>query len=203
MKKRILILLILSMILTFIFPIIAQAAPKDIFLSEGLVLETLGVLEGNEKGDLMLKDKLSRQDMVVLVSRLYKEENSASRFLKSSNFLDISDDYYSPYIAWSVNKGLINGMDKNTFGYNKNVTVHQYMAVLLRVLGYDQESKLWNTVPDLAESLGLMNGLKYNPKSEVNRGQMAVMTLNALNLNMKGSSLVLAEKLNLHVSYRN
>lgn len=191
------------MILTFIFPIIAQAAPKDIFLSEGLVLETLGVLEGNEKGDLMLKDKLSRQDMVVLVSRLYKEENSASRFLKSSNFLDISDDYYSPYIAWSVNKGLINGMDKNTFGYNKNVTVHQYMAVLLRVLGYDQESKLWNTVPDLAESLGLMNGLKYNPKSEVNRGQMAVMTLNALNLNMKGSSLVLAEKLNLHVSYRN
>ena len=48
-----------------------------------------------------------------------------------------------------------------------------------------------------------MNGLKYNPKSEVNRGQMAVMTLNALNLNMKGSSLVLAEKLNLHVSYRN
>ena len=203
MKKRLLILIIFSMILTFIFPIKAQATPKDIFLSEGLVLETLGVLQGNEKGDLMLNDKLSRQDMVVLVSRLYKEENTASRFIKSSKFLDITDDYYSPYIAWSVNKGLINGMDKNTFGYNKNVTVHQYMAVLLRVLGYDQESKLWNTVPDLAESLGLMNGLKYNPNSQLSRGQMAVMTLNTLNLNMKGSSLVLAEKLNLHVSYSN
>lgn len=53
-----------------------------------------------------------------------------------------------------MKKGLINGMDKNTFGYN----VLQYSTsiyVLLRVLGYDQESKL-NTNSTQAESLGLM-----------------------------------------------
>lgn len=200
LKKIIAIFLLVSMLFPFVLPIIAQATPDDILLSSGEVLETLGVLEGNNEGDLMLKDKLTRQDMVVLVSRLYKEENKASMFLTSSKFQDVTDEFYSPYIAWSVNKGLINGMGNNTFGFDQNVTVHQFMTVLLRVLGYEEESKLWNTVPDLAKSLGIMDGLQYDTNSELTRGEMAVMTFNTLNLTMKGSSLILAEKLNIQVS---
>ena len=200
LKKIIAIFLLVSMLFPFVLPIIAQATPDDILLSSGEVLETLGVLEGNNEGDLMLKDKLTRQDMVVLVSRLYKEENKASMFLTSSKFQDVTDEFYSPYIAWSVNKGLINGMGNNTFGFDQNVTVHQFMTVLLRVLGYEEESKLWNTVPDLAKSLGIMDGLQYDTNSELTRGEMAVMTFNTLNLTIKGSSLILAEKLNIQVS---
>ncbi len=202
MKKIIVSLLLLSMLLSSILPIIANAEPEDNFLSSGKILENLGILEGNDDGDLMLNAKLSRQDMVVLVSRLYKEENRAKNFLIKPKFSDVTDDYtfYQPYIGWSVDKGLIKGMGDNTFGIDQKVTVHQFMVVLLRVLGYEEESGLWNTVPELAIKLGIMEGLQNNPKSDLTRGQMAVMTLNSLKLTNKGSTLTLADKLNLKLN---
>lgn len=199
MKKIIIALLLISMILSMLVPIIANAEPEDLFLSSGSVLEDLGVLKGNEEGKLMLDEYLSRQDMVVLVSRLYKLENTAKTFLIKPKFTDVTDEFYQPYIGWSVDKGLIKGMGDNTFGFNKNVTVQQFMVVLLRVLGYEEESKLWNTIPELAEKLGIMNGLKNNPNQDLTRGQMSVMTLNALRLTIKGSTLTLADKLNLKI----
>jgi hypothetical protein len=187
------------MILSFMIPIIANAEPDDLILSSGKALEALGVLVGNNDGDLMLSNNLYRQDMVVLVSRLYKEENKAKAFLVKPQFTDVTDSYefYKPYIGWSVDKGLIKGMGNNEFGIDKKVTAHQYMTVLLRVLGYEEESRLWNTVPDIAIKLGIMNGLQIKPQTEITRGQMAVMTFNTLKLTIKGSTLTLADKLNL------
>lgn len=199
MKKIIVIILLISMLLSFMIPIIANAEPDDLILSSGKALEALGVLVGNNEGDLMLSNKLNRQDMIVLVSRLYKEENKAKILLVKPQFTDVTDayEYYKPFIQWSVDKGLIKGMGNNEFGINKNVTAHQYMTVLLRVLGYEEESRLWNTVPDLAIKLGIMQGLNISPQTEVTRGQMAVMTFNTLKLTLKGSTLTLADKLNL------
>jgi len=200
LKKNI-ILLIFLFLLTTTTSSIVNAEPDDIFLSSGRVLETIGVLKGNADGDLMLKNYLNRQDMVVLVSRLYKEENKAKSFLTKSKFTDLTDEYsfYNPYIGWAVDKGLIKGMGDNTFGVNKKLTVHQFMVVLLRVLGYEEESRLWNTAPELSIKLGIMKGLDNNYKSNLTRGQMAVMTLNSLKLTTKGSTLTLAEKLNLEI----
>ena len=199
MKKIIVIILLISMLLSMLIPIIANAEPDDLLLSSGKALEALGVLVGDNEGNLMLDKKLYRQDMIVLVSRLYKEENTAKIFLVKPQFTDVTDAYafYQPYIGWSVDKGLIKGMGNNEFGVDKNVTAQQYMAVLLRILGYEEESRLWNTVPDLAVKLGIMQDLEINPSAEITRGQMAVMTLNTLKLTLKGSTLTLADKLNL------
>ena len=199
MKKFVVILIIISMVTTLLLPIIASAGPIDIFLSAGETLKKIGVLEGYN-GDLMLEKKLNRQDMVVLVSRLYKEETRAKSFLIKPKFTDVSDEFYIPYIGWAVDKGLIKGMGDNTFGFDQNVTVQQFMVVLLRVLGYDEESRLWNTVPELAIKLGIMEGLANNAKADLTRGQMAVMTLNALKTTTKGSSITLADVLNLNLN---
>lgn len=199
LKKIVIALIVLSMLLSILLPIIVNAEPEDLFLSSGVVLENLGILEGNKEGDLMLDENLSRQDMVVLVSRLYKLENTAKTFLVKPKFTDVTDEFYQPYIGWSVDKGLIKGMGDNTFGFNKNVTAQQFMVVLLRVLGYEEESKLWNTIPELAEKLGIMKDLKIKSNQDLTRGQMSVMILNTLKLTIKGSTLTLAEKLNLKV----
>jgi len=197
LKKIIIFLVLLSMLLSALVPIIANAQPDDLFLSSGEILRSLNVLQGNKDKNLMLDNKLKRQDMIVLMSRLYKEENSLKTNLIKANFTDIEDSFYETYINWAVAKGLIIGMDKDTFGFNEHVTVQQFMTVLLRVLGYDEESKLWDTVPDIASNLGIMKDLNLNPNSHLTRGQMAVMTLNTLNLTIKGSTLPLAEALNL------
>ncbi len=201
MKKIIVIIILISMLLTAILPIIANAEPEDAYLSSGLVLKELGVIKGNEEGDLMLDDTLRRQDMVVLISRLYDNELSARAYLIKPKFTDLTNSYsfYEPYIGWAVDKGLIKGMGDKTFGINGKVTVQQFMTVMLRALGYEEESKLWNTTPEIAMKLGIMDRLDLQATDHLTRGQMSVMIVNALNLTLKGSSITLKEKLNLTI----
>lgn len=187
------------MVLSLILPIIVNA-DKDLFLSSGKTLETLGVLVGNNDGDLMLDKVLNRQDMVVLISRLYKEENKAKTFLIKPKFTDITNEYYIPYIAWSTDKGLIKGIGNDKFGFGKDTTVHEFQTLLLRVLGYEEESNLWTSVPEIAAKLGIMEGLENNPNDTLSRVQMAVMTLNTLKLTKKGSTTTLAEVLNIKLN---
>lgn len=200
MKKVIVILIILSMLLSLILPIIVNAEKEDLFLSSGRTLEALGVLVGSNDGDLMLDKVLNRQDMVVLISRLYKEENKARTFLIKPKFTDITNEYYIPYIAWSSDKGLIKGVANDKFGFGRDTTVHEFQTLLLRVLGYDEESNLWTTVPEIAVKLGIMEGLENKPNDKLSRGQMAVMTLNTLKLAKKGSTITLAEVLNIKLN---
>lgn len=80
MKKIVVIIIVISIILSMLLPIIANAEQNDLFLSSGKTLQSLGILVGNRDGDLMLDRVLNRQDMVVLISRLYKEENKARTF---------------------------------------------------------------------------------------------------------------------------
>lgn len=199
MKKNIFLILLLSFILSIVIPEYVVAETQEKYLSSGKILQSIGILDGNSNGDLMLDKNLSRQDMVVLISRLYKEENKAKAFIIKPKFLDLTEEhkFYIPYIGWAVDKGLIKGMDKDNFGFGLNVTVQQFQVVLLRTLGYEEEARLWSTVPELAEKLGIMKDLKANSKDNLTRGQMAVMTLNTLQLTKKGSTITLSEVLNI------
>lgn len=201
MKRVLSIAIVLALVLSALAPVFAVDTEKDLFSESGKILESIGVLQGSTTGDLMLDQNLKRQDMVVLISRLYKEENKAKNFQGKNIFKDLTNKqkFYIPYITWAVDKGLIAGMDDKTFGFNKTVTVQQFQTVLLRTLGYDEEVKVWNHVPELAEKLGLMEGLTSNPKSNLSRGQMSAMTINTLRQTKKGSSLTLAQVLNLNI----
>ena len=52
-------------------------------------------------------------------------------------------------------------------------------------------------VSDYAVTYGLMDGLDLKPNDFLNRGEMALMTTNALNTPKKGSTLSLLKVLNL------
>ncbi len=113
--------------------------------------------------------------MIVLLSRLYKDEDKAKNFLVKPKFKDIpeNDKFYGPYIAWAVDKSLIRGMDKDNFGYDLNITIKEFQTVLLRALGYVEESGLWNSIPEIANKLGIMKELDLNTDEKLSRGQMA------------------------------
>ncbi|MDY0235738.1 MAG: S-layer homology domain-containing protein [Gudongella sp.] len=163
------------------------------------VLKDLGVLKGDSYGNLMLDKPLKRQDMVVLLSRLYKEENKASNYLMPPDFNDLNatNSYYHSYIKWATDKNLIIGMAGKRFGFGEDVKVQDFQVVLLRVLDYKEESGIYTSVPEIATKLGIMKGLDLDPSSELLRKDMAYMTLNALQLNKKGSPLTLAQILEL------
>jgi hypothetical protein len=69
-------------------------------------LNKLGILTGDGNGNLNLDDNLKRQDMVVIISRLHKEENTAKSYPVVNKFDDFTQDnsFYHSYISWAVNK---------------------------------------------------------------------------------------------------
>ncbi|WP_077369501.1 Ig-like domain-containing protein [Anaerosalibacter sp. Marseille-P3206] len=198
MKKSISLLLSIALLLTTFTPSLASSQ-DDFYKQAGEILGNVKVLQGNASGDLMLNNYLNRQDMVVLVSRLFKEESVARNSSAKIPFKDVTNSFYKPYISWSVNKGLIVGKTETKFGFDETVTVQQLQTVLLRALGYNEEAKDWANVPTFASGLGIMDNIDVQPNDVLIRGLMASMTVNALRINKKGTNTTLAESLNLNI----
>lgn len=197
MKRLLAALLLFAMLLSALAPVLAASDYED----HGEILKELGVLTGYEDGKLHLDDNFTRQDMVVMISRLYKEENKAKSYVGRNVFKDLNANrkFYIPYITWAKDQGLIQGQEVDEFGFNANTSVQEFQTVLLRALGYGEEAQNWNQVPDLAKSLGIMNDLSLNPSSKLTRGQMASMVLNTLGETKKASLLTLAEVIGLEI----
>ncbi len=84
MKRLLAAALVFILILSALAPVIAES----IYDEAGEILSNLDVLRGDENGNLMLNSNLKRQDMVVMISRLYKKEDIAKSF-KGKNVLKI------------------------------------------------------------------------------------------------------------------
>lgn len=198
MKRLLAVVLVFIILLSALVPVLANPLYDEV----GNVLKDIGVLKGDtDTGDLMLDDNLKRQDMVVMISRLYKDEQVAKDYNGKNVFKDLGakEKFYIPYITWAKDQGLVTGMEKDVFGFNGYVTVQQFQTVLLRALKYGEEAKDWDSVPQVAESLGIMKDLNLKASSNLSRGQMSYMVMNALNETQKGSFLTLADELNLDV----
>ena len=198
MKKKLAIFLAFAIVLSSLAPVFAEKESSP-YEEAGRILEKAGVLKGSSSGDLMLDKKFKRQDMVILMSRLYGEEAEAKKFPIQKTFKDLNDKFYQPYVSWAVDKNIITGMSATRFGFGENVTVQQYQTVLLRSLGYEKEAKDWHKVPEFAGKVGIMKDLTVANKSEAERGLMAQMTINALRLKTKGSDKTLAEQLKIEL----
>ncbi len=192
---------ILALFLAFImmFSAVAPVLAANDYEEAGNFLKDLGLLAGNTKGDLMLENNLKREDMVIMITRLYGKEEEASKFVGVNKFKDLTPKHkhYIPYITWAASKGLISGHTDGTFGITQEVTVQQYQSVLLRTLDYAKDSKDWQMVPELAKAYGLMEDLSLNPSSKLKRGEMARMTLNTLRQEKNGTTTTLADSLNI------
>lgn len=199
MKKFLALILTIVLVLSTFTPALAVNPKQDMYKEAGEILESVGILKGSAEEGLMLDKNLRRQDMVILISRLHKEENTAKSYPIITNFKDIKNNFYQPYISWAVYKELIQGRNKTVFGYNDDTTVQEYQAILLRSLGYGEEASNWDNVPKLAEKVKIMKGLPTNPNQKLSRGLMAAMTTNALKITKKGSSITLAQHLQINI----
>ncbi|MCR3955300.1 MAG: S-layer homology domain-containing protein [Gudongella sp.] len=193
-------ILSLALALTLLLGMAIPATAASPYQKEGDFLKDLGVLQGDLQGNLMLEQGLTREQMVVLISRLYGEEDDAKTYVANNTFPDLkpTHSFYIPYILWARDEGLIQGDNNGKFGIEQGVTVQQFQTVLLRALGYNEEAKDWHGVPAFAQSIGIMKGLSFSKDATLNRGQVAAMVVNALSLNIKGSSTPLAAMLGLN-----
>ncbi len=106
-KKVLSLVLALVIVISNFSFVFGMPSEKEIYNQAGKILEGLGVLQGSETGDLMLENDLRRQDMVVLISRLYKEEGTAKKYTVKILLIDVTSSFYKPYVSWAVDKGLV------------------------------------------------------------------------------------------------
>lgn len=202
MKKK--FLMLFGTILFFLFNIIFTkniyaSKINDAYEKSAQELKSYNIIQGNASGDLMLDKNLKREDLIIILSRLMNDEARAKKYSSETKFDDLknADKLYIPYINWAISNGYINGMSKNKFGYGTFVTVKQYQAILLRILGYTSEAKNWDVVSDYAVTYGIMDALDIDENDFITRGEMSVMTTNVLKTPKKGSTLSLEKILNL------
>lgn len=198
MKKKIILFLSLFLILFTSTNLYANNLNNK-YKKSAEELKSYNIIQGDSSGDLMLDKNLKREDLIVILSRLMNDEERAKKFSSETKFTDLksASKVYLPYINWAVSNGYIHGITKDKFGYGTFVTVRQYQAILLRILDYSSEAKKWDMVSDYAVTYGLMDGLDLKPDDYLNRGEMALMTTNALKTPKKGSTLNLLKVLNL------
>lgn len=165
----------------------------------GEILQEIGVLKGNAEGDLMLEKEVSRQDMIVLLSRLLGQEDEAKAFTGETTFKDIEDPYYVPYIAWAQANELTNGVAEGgeAFGFGRSVTQQEVLAFLLRALGYGFDEVEFENVAAKAAELKLIDDAKADLTVASTREVLAELSLKALKTKVKDSDKTLAEKLEL------
>ncbi|MCK5762534.1 MAG: S-layer homology domain-containing protein, partial [Clostridiales bacterium] len=97
----------------------------------------MGLLKGDQNGDLNEDVALTRAEMMVVLARLYGVEDEAMAFPLPSTFTDVAvDAWYAPYVAYAQLEGWTVGYGDGTFGPEDAVTEQMVATFMLRALGY-------------------------------------------------------------------
>ncbi|MSU00625.1 S-layer homology domain-containing protein [Tissierella pigra] len=204
MKRKIAMSLVLLILLSTFSTAYANES-VDVINKAAEFLRKEKVLIGDENGNLLLDQVLTRQDAVILLARLLGEEEEAKNFpIDDLTFEDIKISRYKPYLAWALKKGYFVGYSAQKFGFGDKITVQQFSSVLLRALGYDIEYKL---SVEKAKEIGILKGIEDKEDKSlllVPRGIVVIMIVNALDIPMNPQSnidkpILLGERLNINV----
>ncbi len=192
MRKILSLVLVLALVLGA-FPAFADNGMSELEIAN--MLKEYKVLVGNENGDLMLDEYLTREQAVVILARLMNAEEEAMNTKLQSSFTDVDHPYYEPFIAYAELKGWTNGIGNGLFGFGQKLTVQQNAAYMLRALGYDTP---YEGVMDTARTLGLLEGvMSDDPAAMILRGQTAVMMYNTLQTKPNNSDMTLMQQLGI------
>jgi len=138
----------------------------------------------------------TRNEAVTMLVRLLGKENEAKNGNWGIPFNDVAD-WAKPYVGYAYNNGLTSGTSKNTFDGDKTVSATQYLTFVLRALNYSSESDFkWNKAWELSDKIGLTDG-RYTEANNSNflRGDVAIISNNALKTPVNKDSLLLSQKI--------
>ena len=143
--------LVLALVMVLGFGAISASADldyedtKDITYAEAVdVMSGIGVLEGYEDGTFLPTKEVSREEAAKIIAYLMVGSSSEADALSTTAdpFEDVSKDRWSAgYIAYLVQKGVINGVGEGKFDPTGKVTGLQFAKMLLTALGYGVNSE--------------------------------------------------------------
>ncbi|MDN5312750.1 MAG: hypothetical protein PWQ68_1723 [Thermoanaerobacteraceae bacterium] len=178
-------LLITLLILTFVLSTVSVgfAAVND-NSPEVVRAKALGILRGDDKGNLNLDKPITRAEALALIIRISGLEGSADLMKGQTKFADVAANHWaSGYINLGVGQGIVNGYPDGTFKPNDNVTYAQMAKMLLYAMNYGVtvEGAPWPAgVMGKADDLGLFDDVNATPNVPALRGDVVKMIDNSL-----------------------
>ena len=199
MKKRILSLLMAIILVCSMIP--AACAASDEATAAADTLYSLGLFQGtgtdaSGKPIYDLDRAPTRHEAVTMLVRLLGKDAEAKGGMWPTPFGDVAN-WAKPYVGYAYAFGLTSGTGATTFGGDAIISASQYLTFVLRALGYESGTDFqWNKAWELSDRLGITAG-QYNESSTFTRGDVAVISLQALSAYMKGQSITLAESIGI------
>ncbi len=174
--KKFLALVLATMMLLSVAVISTSAAGEADYTDAANHLAALQVMKGNENGDLMLGNGVTRyQAALFFVQALTGETDVAvwNADKKSANFTDVVE--YGTAIDHANGIGIVKGRGNGVFGYNDAIIYQDMLVMAVRALGYETEDMSYPYGYILAaQKLGLTENVDLvNYKAALTRGETA------------------------------
>jgi hypothetical protein len=109
---------------------------KDVIVS----LAAAGVIQGYEDGTFMPEQTITREEMVIMLSRIVNLNNVAKDTSKG-HFTDLSRSYVASEIQTAAQAGIVNGKGNDRFDPKGNATRAEALEIILNALNLDPQVK--------------------------------------------------------------
>lgn len=141
----------------------------------------LGLMHGDENGNLKTEDNVTRAELAALLVRIMKAEIPDTQ----TKFSDVVENHWAKgYINAIQGKDYVNGYPDGSFCPDKNVLFEEAASVLVKLLGYEEKAKgyggyPWGTLLTAAE-IGITKNTGASYGDALTRGELSQMLLNSL-----------------------
>ncbi len=166
----------------------------------GNELESLGLIKGDQAGNLNEDQPLNREQAVAILIRMMGKTEEAKAMPSKQEFKDVPANHWAAKdLAYAKKQGWTNGIDGENFGVGQNVTLQQYLTFMMRALGQTGDNVYANAMK-LAKEKNLLSKMSINKaETELKRGDAFILMSNTLGVQVADASGTLAAKFGLNI----
>ncbi len=195
MRKMTSIFLVLATLLMVPLNIFAADSEKtafsdikstDYYAQAATVLEELEIIAGYPDGTYGAEKSVSRAEMAAIVCRMLDKEADAEKSKGKTAFDDVAADHWaSGYINIASDLNIIKGDGDGKFRPEDDVKYEEAIKMIVCASGYAKDVRIdaedWSRAYiEIAEKKGITSDLKGKKGEAATRGDIAVMSYNAL-----------------------
>lgn len=181
MKKILICVFSILLIFTFTF-----ASYQD---DCGKLLVEMNLLSGYPDGTLKLENNITRAEFSVLIMKMLGYNNDNITITSKEKFKDLKSTHWAyKSVLKATELGYLSGYENNTFRPSNQLTYAECCSIMVNVLGYkkDMVGKWPNNVINMATELKINDSILDKAANDLmTRGEVAVMLVNSLNVNLK------------------
>lgn len=153
------------------------------------ILQALDIMNGDGDGNFRPDDTIKRSEVTKMAVLAMGLGDAAESAKGTSSYSDVSTDHWANgYINVATSQGLVIGYDTGEFLPDKEITYAEAMTIFVRAMGYEVYAQSKGGFPQGYIAAGSNNGLTKNVQGSntepISRGNVAYMTVNALNAKM-------------------